>query len=66
MRRGQHVLDVLHAVDVGGAQLEHVLHALQRGDRVDVLAQPLEHRAAAFGPLVDQRQPVLVVGQGVR
>ena len=66
MHRGQHVLDVQHAVDVGGAQLEHVLHALQRGHRVDVLAQPLEHVTATFGALVDERQPVLVVRQRVR
>ena len=53
-------------VDVGGAQLEHVLHARQRRDRVDVVAQLLEHRAPPLGALVDERQAELVVGRSGR
>ena len=63
---GRHdLLDVAHAVDVGGAQPEDVLHALQRGQCVDVLAQALEDRAAPFGALVHQRQAELVVRRRV-
>ena len=60
-----HVLDLHHAVHVGRAELEHVLHAGERGDGVDIAVEALEHRAAALGPLVHQRQPVLVVVQRV-
>jgi hypothetical protein len=65
VRGREHVLDRHHAVDVGRAQLEHVLHSCECRNRVDVGVEPLEHRAPAFGPLVHQAQPVLVVVQRV-
>ena len=46
------LLDPQHAVHVGGAEPEHVLHALERGDGVDVAPQRLERRAVPVGALV--------------
>ena len=63
--RGEHLLDVEDPIDVGGPQLEHVAHARERGDHVDVLPKPLEHPAATLGALVHDRQAELVVGDGI-
>jgi hypothetical protein len=57
--------EVEHAVDVRGAQLEHVLHAGERRDGVHIGAQLLEDLAPAFGALVEQLESVLVVVLGV-
>ena len=65
-RRGRgHQLDVEHPVDVGGAQLEHLHHPAERGEGVDLGAEPLEHGPAPLGALVDDGEPVLVVGRRV-
>ena len=56
-----HTLDRLDAADVRGTKAEHILHPDERGDLVDVVSQPLEHRATAIGALVAQHQAVLGV-----
>ena len=61
-RLGVHALDVEHPEDVRGAELEHVLHAVERRGLVDVLAQPLEDRTLAHGALEHDRESILVVG----
>ena len=55
--------DIDDPEDVGGAQPEHVLHAREGGDRVDVGPQLLEQVTAPLGALVDEREPELVVGE---
>ncbi len=60
-----HTLDVEHPEDVRGAELEHVLHPVERRGLVDVLAQPVEDRPLAHGPFEHDRQPVLVVGRRI-
>ena len=57
--------DAQHAVDVRGAQPEHVLHAGEGRDLVDVVAQPFEHLAASFSALEVEEQAVLVVRPGI-
>ena len=47
------------------AQLEDVLHAGERSDRVDVTPEPFEQRAPPLRPLVREEQPVAVVTQRV-
>ena len=51
------LLDAHDAVHVGGPQPEHVLHALQRGDGVDVPPQRLERGSVPVRSLVLERRP---------
>lgn len=57
----QRPLDANHPVDVSPPKVKYVLHAVQRGDSIHVVAQVLERGTPPLGPLVHDRHPVLVV-----
>ena len=57
------LLDPHHAVHVGRAELEDVLHPRERRDRLDVTGEAVEHRAPTLRALVPQLQAVLLVAR---
>ena len=65
VRVRRHLLDLHDAEHVRSAEAEHPLHARERGEHVDVVAQLVEHLPTPLGALVHELQPELVVADHV-